>query len=121
MGITKRPTDQELILGFRKNDTAVLEAVYTRVFPKTKVHILKNNGNEEQAKDIFQEAFIACWKNIKANKLSKNGNVEAYLYTIAKNKWTDYLRSSDYKKTVFHVDKLHIVMENDDLKNDEIA
>ncbi|MGB3150267.1 MAG: sigma-70 family RNA polymerase sigma factor [Maribacter sp.] len=120
MGITKRPTEQELILGFRKNDTVVLEAVYTRIFPKIKVHILKNNGNEEQAKDIFQEAFIACWKNIKANKLSENGNVEAYLYTIAKNKWTDYLRSSDYKKTVFHDDKLPIVMENDDLKNDEI-
>ena len=100
MGYTKQQTNQELILGFRKNDTAILEQVYKSVFPKIKHHILKNNGNEDYAKDIFQEAFIACWKNIKADKLSENGNVEAYLYTIAKNKWTDYLRSPDYKKTM---------------------
>ncbi len=119
MGNTKKSTDQELILGFRENDTAVLEAVYTRVFPKIRIHILKNNGNEDQAKDLFQEAFIACWKNIKADKLLENGNVEAYLYTIAKNKWTDYLRSANYKKTVSIDGKSNFAKADDEREIDK--
>ncbi|MFK7812261.1 MAG: RNA polymerase sigma factor, partial [Maribacter sp.] len=93
--------------------------VYTTVFPKVRLHILKNNGNEERAKDVYQEAFIACWKNIKADKFSEEGNVEAYLYTIAKNKWTDYLRSSEYKKTVVDENRLESLKLVDDSKIDE--
>ena len=85
--------------GFRKNDSETMQATYQEVYPKVRTHILKNNGNEDQAKDIFQEAFVACWRNIKDGKFLE-GNVSGYLFTIAKNKWTDFLRSSDYKKTI---------------------
>lgn len=118
MGTTKQ-TDQKLIQGFRKNDTAILEGVYGRVFPKIRAHVLKNNGTEAYAKDIFQEAFIVCWKNIKADKLAGDSNIEAYLYTIAKNKWTDYLRSSDYKKRKSNNDTLQLVREEEDAGVDE--
>ncbi len=103
-----------VIDGFRKNDDTVLKRVYQSVFPKVKAYILKNSGNEAQAKDIFQEAFIACWRNIKADKLSEDGNVEAYLFTIAKNKWTDYLRSSNRKKMVLNNDITNIAKADDD-------
>lgn len=90
----------ETVTGFQNNDETVLQKVYVEVYPRVLNHVLQNNGNEDQAKDIFQEAFIVCWKNIKTNKFSENGNVEGYLFTISKNKWTDYLRSARYKKTV---------------------
>jgi RNA polymerase sigma factor (sigma-70 family) len=114
MGNTTDQTNQRLITGFKKNDSFILEGVYARVFPKIKVHILKNNGDENQAKDIYQEAFIACWKSIKANKLSEDGNVEAYLYRIAKNKWTDYLRSSDYKKRASNTSIIDLTKADDE-------
>lgn len=98
MGLTLQPNT--IIAGFKQNDPIVLRQVYNNVFPKVKTHLLKNNGTEAQAKDIFQEAFVACWRNIKDDKLKANSNVEAYLFTIAKNKWTDHLRSSAYKKRV---------------------
>ena len=91
---------RNIIDGFRKNDPEILKEIYLVVYPKVRGFILKNNGDDHRAKDIFQEAFIACWKNIKNDKVMTNSNIEAYLYTIAKNKWTDYLRSADYKKRV---------------------
>lgn len=118
MGNTKQ-TNQELIQGFRQNNTAVLEEVYVRVFPKIKIHVLKNNGNEAAAKDIYQEAFIACWKNIKADKLAEDSNIEAYLYTIAKNKWTDYLRSSEYRKRKSEPVRTQVVSSDEDSAVDE--
>lgn len=87
------------IAGFKKNDPETLRRIYQEVYPMVRSHILKNNGNEDHAKDLFQEAFVACWKNIKDDKFTA-GNVSAYLFTIARNKWTDYLRSSQYKKTL---------------------
>ena len=95
--------DQKALLkGILKNDETVLKSLYGAVFPKVKAYVLKNSGDEAQAKDIFQEAFVACWKNVKDRKFleGENNNVEAYLFTIAKNKWTDFLRSTHYKKTV---------------------
>jgi len=119
MGDLQKKRQRQLVLGFKKNDSKVMEGVYMAVFPKVRLHILKNNGNEARAKDIYQEAFIACWKNIKAEKFSEEGKVEAYLFTIAKNKWTDFLRSANYKKTVTHENKLELVQLVDDQKIDE--
>lgn len=109
MGDSLRNNQKELVLRFKNNDPEILRSIYESTFPKVKIHVLKNNGSEALAKDIFQEAFIACWKNIKEDKFSENGNIEAYLYTIAKNKWIDFLRSQTYKKTVSDTDivKLH--------------
>ncbi|MEC7265328.1 MAG: sigma-70 family RNA polymerase sigma factor [Bacteroidota bacterium] len=98
MGNTHQKVDKT-VSGFRKNDSETMQAIYQEVYPKVRAHILKNNGSEDQAKDIFQEAFVACWRNIKEDRFLE-GNVSGYLFTIAKNKWTDFLRSSEYKKTI---------------------
>ena len=93
--------------------------LYVHVFPKVKLHILKNSGTPEQAKDIFQDAFVACWKNIKSDKFSKDGNVEGYLYSIAKNKWIDYLRSANYKKENNNAEVVHLEIVPDETTIDE--
>lgn len=97
-----QPDQQTLLAGFQSNDETILKKVYARVYPKVKMYVIQNNGDVAQAKDLFQEAFIAVWKNIKDHTFEseKGGGVEAYLYTIAKNKWTDYLRSAKYRKTI---------------------
>lgn len=92
-------TPDATIIGFKTNDSRAMHATYLAVFPKVRAHVLKNSGDEDQAKDIFQEAFVACWKNIKDGKFS-DGNIEAYLFTIARNKWTDFLRSPNFRKTM---------------------
>ena len=100
MGNTLQKTNNQLVTAFKNNDQKVMQEVYQNIFPKFRSHVFKNNGDEAQAKDVFQEAFIACWRNVKNDKLKENSNLEAYLFTIAKNKWTDYLRSAHFKKTV---------------------
>ncbi len=120
----KHYSQEQLVLGFKKNDSKVLKAVYTSMYPKVNAYVLKNSGNHTIAKDIYQEAFIACWKNIKDEKFKKTGSsVEAYLYTIAKHKWTDHLRSATYKKTVLTNETSHLTAVKDevDIEEDEEA
>lgn len=120
MGDTKTYSAEELVIGFKQNNSKILNYVYLEMYPKVLVYVLKNSGTNAQAKDIFQEAFIACWNNIKDDKYSKNITIHGYLYTIAKNKWTDYLRSSAYKKTISasKISNLTIVQEEADFDED---
>lgn len=88
-----------------------MQFVYAQVFPKVRAYILKNSGDEEHVKDIFQEAYINCWRNIKEDKIQTDSNIEGYLMTIAKNKWTDYLRSSSFKNKSLEIGQLSIVSD----------
>lgn len=119
MGNTLHQGDTNLVSGFKKNDQKVMQEVYQITFPKFRSHVLKNSGNDAQAKDVFQEAFIACWRNIKENKLAESSNVEAYLFTIAKHKWIDFLRSSNFRKTVHAEHLSSLAMVPNDNEADE--
>jgi RNA polymerase sigma factor, sigma-70 family len=119
MGNTHQKVDKT-VSGFRKNDSETMQTIYQEVYPKVRAHILKNNGNEDQAKDTFQEAFVACWRNIKEERFLE-GNVSGYLFTIAKNKWTDFLRSSEYKKTINTDSQSFLkVVQDDPMPKDDI-
>lgn len=78
------------------NDDKALEALYNANYYKTASFVLANKGTEEEAKDIFQEAFLATWKNIQAGRFvpQKDTSVEAYLFQIARYKWYDHLKAA---------------------------
>ena len=92
----------EVVIAIKANDNSVLRSIYTANFHKIEAFVLKNNGTKEHAKDIYQDAFLAVWKNIKQDKFvpQNENSIHGYLYTIAKNKWMDYLRSNQFKNTI---------------------
>lgn len=96
----QQKTQLQIIDAIKTNDELVLKQLYINNYKKVELFILKNNGTMPQAKDIYQETFITVWKNIKEDKFSPNNDtaIQGYLFQIAKNKWTDYLRSSQYKR-----------------------
>ncbi|MEM7185705.1 MAG: sigma-70 family RNA polymerase sigma factor [Bacteroidota bacterium] len=91
----------QVVEAIKANDSLVLKKLYQENYRKVEVFILKNSGSMPQAKDTYQEAFIAMYQNIKANKFvpSNETALQGYLFQIAKNKWTDFLRSSKFKRT----------------------
>jgi len=86
----------------KANDEKTLQQLYSAVYPNVEHYILLNSGTTDQAKDIFQEAFIAMWRNVQLGKFQPQGenSITAYLFQIAKNKWMDHLRSANVNKTV---------------------
>ena len=84
----------------KANDEGALKSLYQDNYLKIEMYILNNNGTIADAKDIYQEAFIAVWRNIQLDKFYPENEhaLAAYLYRIAKNKWLDHLRSAHFKK-----------------------
>lgn len=89
--MTQDTSKDSQLSAIRANDEKVLKLLYRENYPQVEKYVLANNGTAEEAKDIFQEAFIATWRNIQLGKFTE-GSLEAYLFRIAKNKWIDYLR-----------------------------
>ncbi len=94
---------KETVALIKKNDAATLKQLYKTNFAKVKRYVYKNSGDEQQAKDVYQEAFVAMWRNIKDDKFSAESEtaINGYLFQIAKYKWLDHVRSARYKNTTF--------------------
>lgn len=92
----------EQLIAIKANDEPTLQRLYQENYHKTEKYVLENQGTVAEARDIFQEAFIAAWRNIKLDKFhpANESSLAGYLYTIAKYKWLDCLRSAHYRKTV---------------------
>ncbi|MGB5417385.1 RNA polymerase sigma factor [Algibacter sp.] len=110
----------ELICAIKSNEPNVLKHFYTANFKKVEHLILQNSGSVEHAKDIYQEAFITVWTQIKEDKFSPRNDsaLQGYLYKIAKNKWMDVLRSKSFKnRNSLNYETLAFINdENDDEK-----
>jgi RNA polymerase sigma factor (sigma-70 family) len=87
---------------FGMNDEKAIQQLYTDVYPIAERHILANTGNREQAKDVFQEAFIAVWRNVRMERFTPrhDNSLKSYLMQVVKNKWIDHLRSAQHRNTV---------------------
>jgi RNA polymerase sigma factor (sigma-70 family) len=65
----------------------VLSVLYKETLPKVRNMILKNNGNHEEANDIFQDAVIIFFKQVRNGSFNDSYDIDGYIYTISKNLW----------------------------------
>ena len=116
-------SQSELVYAIKSNESDVLKHFYTTNYKKIEVLILKNSGSVEHAKDIYQDAFITVWTHVKNDKFTPKNDtaLQGYLYTIAKNKWTDVLRSKSFKNSKsLDYEALTFVKDEEQNKNEDL-
>ena len=85
----------------KRNDAEALRHLYLTNYKGIETYILKNSGTRDDAKDIYQEAFIAVWRNVQLDKVSFDRDTDklnGYLFRVAQYKWLDELRRRDKKR-----------------------
>ncbi len=85
-------SDAQLIQGVRSRDPQVLEALYRIYFPLLRAWISRNQGSEEAARDIFQEAMVIMFEKIHQPDFQLTHSFQGYLMGIGKNLWLMQLR-----------------------------
>jgi RNA polymerase sigma factor (sigma-70 family) len=81
------PTDSEIVLGILNNSEIVLKRLYTSYFPMILQLIINNNGNEDDAKDIYQEAIIVLYNKIKSGEFELSSKLKTYIYSVCRRLW----------------------------------
>ncbi len=83
-------TDQEIIKQLKKGNESCLKYLYRHI-NMVKSLILKNNGSEDDALDIFQEAIIVFYKNVMSGEYELKGKISSYLYEVSRRLWLNQL------------------------------
>lgn len=84
-------SDEAIIEGLRLRSDYIIKYIYQELFPMILYLVTKNNGNEEDAEDVFQDSLIIVFKKIRANELDLTCSFRTYLYSISRNLWLQKL------------------------------
>ncbi|MBL55760.1 MAG: hypothetical protein CMP61_01100 [Flavobacteriales bacterium] len=78
------------------NSSEFIEEIYL-YYPVVKSYIIKNSGDEDEAKDVFQEAMVIFYEQAKKPTFELTCQANTYVHAIAKNLWRSRLRDRGKK------------------------
>ena len=101
--------DSEILERIGNGEEKVLEYLYKKYYRMMVKLVLTNNGTEEEAQDIYQEALIVFWQKAVKKDLVLTSKISTYLYSICLNLWRKELDrksrlSSEEKDGVENID-----------------
>jgi RNA polymerase sigma factor (sigma-70 family) len=85
-------SDEDLIQGIRNNDQRFLGIVYKRNFQSILHFVLQNNGSEQEAKDIYQEAVMIFYEKLQQENFLLTCQIKTFIYSICRRLWLKRLR-----------------------------
>lgn len=85
-------SDHKLMTLLKDRNQFAFTEVYRRYWHTLYLHAYKMLADEDSAKDIIQELFIALWS--KAATMEVNSNLKSYLYMMARNRVINYIRKN---------------------------
>lgn len=91
------PTDREVVLGVLNNSEEALNKLYTGYFPMILQFILNNNGDEDDAKDVYQEGIIVLYNKIKSGDFELSSKLKTYIYSVCRRIWLKKLAQQSKK------------------------
>lgn len=84
-------TDEELLVGLADGSDEALTNLYRRYFPMVLHFVTTNNGSEDDAKDIYQEALIVLYEKVRGGSLELHCQLKTYLYAVGRRLWLKQL------------------------------
>ncbi|MEN8251405.1 MAG: RNA polymerase sigma factor [Bacteroidota bacterium] len=80
-------TEQELFARICQGDEGALEVVYQKYYRMMVRLVTSNNGTEQEAKDVYQEALVVFWQKAISGNLVLTSKMSTYIYSICLNLW----------------------------------
>jgi RNA polymerase sigma factor (sigma-70 family) len=79
--------DEELLERIRNEDEAALSYLYKLHYPMILHFVRNNNGTDEDARDIYQEAVIIFYEKVTDGSLDLYCKIKTYLYSVCRRLW----------------------------------
>ncbi|WP_316765648.1 sigma-70 family RNA polymerase sigma factor [Pedobacter frigiditerrae] len=112
------PTDREVVLGILNNSEEALNKLYAGYYPMVLQFILNNNGDEDDAKDVYQEAIIVLYNKIKTGNFELSSKLKTYIYSVSRRIWLKKLAQHS-KKTNNIADFEDVLVVDEDVEQHE--
>ena len=79
--------DSEVLAKITRGDESALDYLYKKYYRMMVKLVVSNNGSEEEAKDIYQDALIVLWQKAIGGNFTLTSKISTYLYSICLNLW----------------------------------
>ncbi len=90
--------DELQVAELRKKNTAALKQLYKAHYPMVLNLVLSNNGSEQEAKDVYQEAIIHFYERLQQTEFVLACKIKTYLYAVSRRLWLK--RLAEQKKKI---------------------
>ncbi|MBK8608869.1 MAG: sigma-70 family RNA polymerase sigma factor [Chitinophagaceae bacterium] len=105
--------ERQLLEALALNDGLVIEGIYRDNYPMVQAFILNNNGNSDEARDIFQEAMIVIYEKAVSGSLELNCLLKTYIYSVCRRLWLKRLQQLNrYTNLIENVEETVAVEED---------
>lgn len=79
--------DSKLLDALRNGNDQVLAELFQKNRRPITSLVLRNQGTEDDAEDILQEALVVLWEKIRSGSFEYQAKLSTYIYATAKNIW----------------------------------
>lgn len=90
---------------------AFFVALYKKAFPQVARYIARMGGDLEAAQDIFQDALVIYYENIRSAKSEVIVNEKAFLLGVSKKLWLQHYKAGNRNRSLADLDVAIITNE----------
>lgn len=96
-------TEAQLMASIKSGQSSAFRKLYTDYFGMIRYMIVNNNGSEEEAQDIFQEAMVVLYEKVNEGNFELTSTLKTWIYAVCRNKWLKQLekKKKNYRFTDF--------------------
>lgn len=113
------PEDSEVVIGILNGSKDTLNRLYKSYYPMILQLIVSNSGDEDDAKDIFQEAIIVLYNKVKSGNFELNSKLKTFIYSVCRRLWLKRLSQLKHSGGNVMDFEDHIPVEEDLEEHDE--
>lgn len=85
-------TEEKILFDLKNRDENAIRVVYQANWPMVLQMVKVNNGNEAEAKDLYQDSMLDFLEKVWDEKFVLTCKIKTYIYSICRNKWLYRLR-----------------------------
>ena len=75
-----------------------IRSMYINYFEMARIYITQNNGQPEDAEDIFQEVVVTFIDLVQKNKFRGESSIRTFLYSLTRHAWLNELKKRGRSK-----------------------
>lgn len=80
-------SDSQYIEGIYHQSEEILGKLYKLHYPMVLQLVLMNNGSEQDAKDVYQEAIIVLCEKVRLGTFELNSKLKTFIYSVSRRLW----------------------------------
>ena len=80
-------SDARILDVIRRGDESALEALYAAHRRTITALVMRNNGSQDDAADVLQDALVILWERVRAGRYEHTAAIGTFLFATARNLW----------------------------------